>query len=71
MAYTNKIGIIQNLKWFFNDEEKDLLDQMIDAGIESVQVLANDISLDLMTEENAEKLLKMTEGKVRITSFWC
>lgn len=71
MAYTNKIGIIQNLKWFFDEQERYLLDQMIDAGLETVQVLANDISLDLVTEENAEKLLKMTEGKIEITSFWC
>ncbi len=70
MVYTNKIGIIQNLKWFFDETEKDLLDQMAEAGLDSVQVLANDISLDLMTEENAEKLLKMTEGKLEITSFW-
>lgn len=69
--YKNSIGIIQNLSHFFNDEEKDLLDQMVDAGLETVQVLANDISLHLMTEENAEKLLKMLDGKLRITSFWC
>ena len=70
MAYTNSIGIIQNLKYFFDEAEKDLLDQMVDAGLETVQVLANDTSLHLMTEENAEKLLRMTEGKLRITSFW-
>lgn len=71
MPYTNKIGIIQNLRHFFDETEKGLLDQMVEAGLETVQVLANDISLDLMTEENAEKLLKMTEGKLEITSFWC
>ncbi len=70
MAYNNKIGIIQNLRYFFDETEKDLLDQMVDAGLETVQVLANDTSLHLMTEENAEKLLKMTEGKLKITSFW-
>lgn len=71
MAYTNRIGIIQNLKWFFDETEKGLLDEMIDAGLESVQVLVNDTSLDLMNEQNAEMLLKMTEGKIKITSFWC
>lgn len=71
MAYTNRIGIIQNLKWFFDETEKGLLDEMIDAGIESVQVLVNDTSLDLMNAQNAEILLKMTEGKIKITSFWC
>ena len=70
MKYNNSIGIIQNLCHFFNEEEKDLLDQMVDAGLETVQVLANDVSLHLMTEENADKLLKMLDGKLKITSFW-
>lgn len=71
MSYTNRIGVIQNLRHFFDETEKDLLDQMVEAGLESVQVLANDMSFDLMTEENAENLLRMTEGKLKITSFWC
>ncbi|MBE6931137.1 MAG: sugar phosphate isomerase/epimerase [Clostridia bacterium] len=71
MAYNNTIGIIQNLRHFFDAAESDLLDQMVDAGLESVQVLANDSSLHLMTPENAEKLMKMLDGKLRITSFWC
>ncbi len=70
MAYTNSIGIIQNLSHFFNDKENQLLDSMVEAGVETVQVLVNTSSYQLMTEENAEKLLKMTEGKVRITSLW-
>ena len=70
MSYTSSIGIIQNLKGFFDANEKDHIDQMVDAGIETVQILANSICLDMLTEENAEKLLKMTEGKIRITSFW-
>lgn len=70
MKYNNSIGIIQNLCHFFNEEENDLLDQMVDAGLETVQVLANDVSLHLMTEENADKLLKMLDGKLKITSFW-
>lgn len=70
MSYNNSIGIIQNIKGFFDEQEKNLIDQMVDAGIESVQLLANCDSLHLMTEENAQKLLKMTEGKLKITSFW-
>ena len=70
MKNNNPIGIIQNLKYFFDEAEKDLLAQMIDSGIQTVQVLANDESLHLMTEENAEMLLKTLDGKIRITSFW-
>lgn len=70
MAYTNSIGIIQNIKGFFDSDEKGLIDQMVDAGLETVQLLANNESLHLMTEENAKKLLEMTKGKLRITSFW-
>ena len=70
MAYTNSIGIIQNMKLLFNEYEKELFDQMVDAGIETVQLLVNSSSYKLMTEENAEKILKMAEGKVRITSLW-
>ena len=66
----NKIGVAQNLHWFFDAAEKELLDQMVDAGVETVQILATAESLRFVNEENAEKLLKMTAGKVRIGSFW-
>ncbi len=70
MAYTNSIGVIQEIGHFFNPEEKELLDQMVYAGLETVQVLIGCDSFHLLTEENAEALLKMTEGKLRITSVW-
>ena len=70
MAYTNSIGVVQELSHFFNAAETDLLDMMIDAGVETVQVIANTSIPNLMTEENAEKLLRMTDGKIRITSVW-
>ena len=69
MAYTNKIGIIQDISGFFNEKEKYLIDLMTDAGLKTVQLFSHDVSR--MTEENAEKLLKMTEGKLEITSLWC
>ncbi len=71
MAYKNAVGIAQNLHWFFDEAEKSFLDQMVEAGLETVQIIATAESLRYMTAENAEKLLKMTEGKIRITSFWC
>lgn len=70
MKYSNSIGIIQNIKGFFDEKEKGLIDQMVDAGLDSVQLLANCESLHLMTDENAEKILEMTKGKLKITSFW-
>ena len=71
MEYKNAIGIAQNLHWFFDEMERSLLDQMAEAGLETVQIIATAESLRYMTLENAEKLLKMTDGKIRITAFWC
>lgn len=70
MERKNSIGIIQEIGHFFNPKEKELLDQMVDAGLETVQVLIGCGSFPLLTEENAERLLEMTEGKIRITSVW-
>ena len=70
VAYTNSIGIIQNISHFFDDSENDLLDRMVDAGVETLQLLVNNHSYHLMTEENAEKVLKKIDGKLRITSLW-
>ncbi len=71
MVYKNAVGIAQNLHWFFDETEKSFLDQMVEAGLETVQIIATAESLQYMTAANAEKLLKMTDGKIRITSFWC
>ena len=71
MKYKNSIGIVQPLHYFFNSEEAELLEQMADAGIETVQIVSGGKdSSEFITEENAEKLLRMTEGKLRITSIW-
>ncbi len=67
MKYKNKIGIIQEIKTFFEDD--GLVDFLSDIGIETLQLNSHDVSL--MTDENADKLLKMTEGKLEITSVWC
>ena len=69
MEYKNKIGVIQNISAFFDEKEKYLMELMIGAGLESVQLVSYDVNL--MTEENAKKLLKMTKDKIEITSFWC
>ena len=31
--YQNSIGVAQNLHWFFDESEKELLDQMVEAGV--------------------------------------
>ncbi len=67
MKYKNKIGIIQDIKTFF--EDNTLVDFLVSIGIETLQLVSHDVSL--MTDENADKLLKMTEGKLKITSVWC
>ena len=66
----NSIGLIQNLKSFFEPNGDEIIDMMVDAGIETLQVLINDTSCDLLTAQNAESLLKKTEGKLKITSVW-
>ena len=70
MKYNNSIGIIQNLNGFLCDNGEELVDLMVETGIETLQVLINETSCHLLTEENAKKLLNMTAGKLRITSLW-
>ncbi len=67
MKYKNKIGIIQHIETFFEDD--GLVDFLADIGIETIQLVSHNVSL--MTDENADKLLKMTKGKLEITSVWC
>lgn len=66
----NSIGIIQNLKGFFEPNGTELIDMMVDAGLQTLQVLINESSCHLMTPKNADALLKKVDGKLRITSLW-
>lgn len=66
----NSIGIIQNLKGFFEPNGEELIDMMAETGIETLQVLINESSSHLLTVKNADELLKKTEGKLKITSVW-
>lgn len=68
MGYTNSIGVIRSLQQFFEEGDEVKLEQLKEAGIETLQIKSNDLSL--MTEEKAEELLKKIEGKFRITSVW-
>ena len=70
MKYSNRIGIIQNLDGFFGGHGENLISQMVDIGIETVQVLINESSFMLMNEKNAEKFLGMIDGKLKVTSLW-
>ena len=70
MKYSNRIGIIQNLDGFFKGHGENLISQMVDIGIETVQVLINESSFMLMNEKNAEKFLGMIDGKLKVTSLW-
>ena len=70
MKYNNSIGIIHNLRGFISDGGDELVNLMVEMGIETVQVLINESSCHLLSEKNAEKLLKMLEGKLRVTSLW-
>lgn len=70
MKYSNSIGIIQNLDGFLSDGGERLVSEMVEIGIETVQILVNESSYTYMTERGAERLLSMTDGKLRITSLW-
>ena len=70
MKRTNAIGIIHNLSGFFDENTEELISLMQEIGIETLQVLINEKSAHLLTEENAEALVKMLDGKIRITSLW-
>ena len=70
VKHNNSIGIIQNLKGFLDENGESLIELMSEIGIETLQVLVNESSCHLLSKENAEKLLKMVEGKLRITSLW-
>ena len=70
MKYLNRIGIIQNLDGFLGENGEALVSQIVDLGIETVQVLINETSYMYMSEKYAQKLLKMLDGKLRITSLW-
>ena len=68
MKYTNKIGVIRNLQSFFQEDDEEKLQQLLDAGIETFQIKANDLSL--MTEEKADELLRKLDGRFTVTSVW-
>lgn len=68
MKYTNSIGVIRSLQKFFDKDDERNLEVLAEAGIETLQIKANDATL--MTEEKAEELLRKVEDKFRITSVW-
>lgn len=71
MTYTNRIGIIQTIGHFFDEKEAELLNDMQEAGLETIQLLTDAEKFYLLNEENTEKLLKKIDGKLEITSVWC
>lgn len=68
MKYNNSIGTICSLKRIL-DEGDALIDRWVSIGIECVQI--NGWEPELFTQETADKVQKMLDGKVRISSFWC
>jgi len=68
MKYTNSIGVIRSLQKFFDKDDERNLEVLAEAGIETLQIKANDWTF--MTEEKVEELLKKIEGKFRVTSVW-
>ncbi len=62
--YNNKIGVIFNLDRLL-DEGPDVLFEL---GIETIQLSVWDTKLS--TAENAEKVKKLLDGKIQVTSVW-
>ena len=65
--YQNAIGVLHNMPRFFSEGEEGV-NRLVEAGIECIQVCNWDMSL--YTPENAEYILKLLDGKVRISAFW-
>ncbi len=68
MKYNNSIGTICSMKRMLEEGEK-LINRWVSIGIECVQI--NGWESELFTMETADKLKKMLNEKVRISSFWC
>ena len=60
----NGIGVIYSLEKVLNQG----VDILVELGLDCVQLVTSEPAL--YTKENAEKLLKIVEGKIRISSLW-
>ncbi len=63
--YNNRIGVIFSMKRLLEEGPGVLFD----LGVSCIQLNGN-ITMGF-TEENAEKILSMLDGKIDISSFWC
>ncbi len=68
MKYNNSIGTICRLNRIL-EEGDALIDRWVSIGIECVQI--NGWIPELFTQEVADKVKKLLDGKVRVSSFWC
>lgn len=68
MSKENRIGIIRGLDLFFKEGIEKEIDRLVSIGIETVQIIANDLSL--MTDEKIGELRALIDGKLEITSVW-
>ena len=67
MRFQNSIGVIHDLNRFLTEGEEGV-NTLVEAGVECVQIKCWNMAL--LTEENAQYVLKLLDGKVRISSFW-
>lgn len=67
MKFLNGIGVIHSLQRLLDEGEAGVR-VLTDAGIECIQL--NNWDPSLCTRENADRVLKLLDGKVRISSFW-
>ncbi len=70
MAYQNKIGMIRSLDSFFCESETKRLDEMLKAGIETIQLSVWPRAAEYMDDTHIEALLRYLDGRARVTSVW-
>jgi sugar phosphate isomerase/epimerase len=63
-VYNNSIGVIYQL----NELLEEGVEKLLGLSIDCVQIQC--WSRELLTKDNAEKIKKLLNGKVKITSFW-
>lgn len=68
MGYNNRIGVIYGIERLLEEREGGV-DILVDLGIECMQLMG--WYSDKFTQETADEVKKLLDGKIEISSFWC
>lgn len=70
MAYQNKIGMIRNPARFFMEDEVRRMDEMLAAGIETVQFSVWPYAAEFCDDAHIDAILRYLDGRAAVTSVW-